>query len=219
MLLSRERGVTCDRYVGVDVSRNMLTRFARYRELHRVFPEAEVQLVCTSAEGLPLADASADLVISSGVFLHMGKSFTRKTLQAVGRILKPGGAVAFDTSFPNRRSIAALPTRLYGLFAPDKPNRAKYYTRTEIAELLRDTGLVGKCGPMTIEATDYAVLPPRIRHVRVPLVARLNALLSPPPRVLEDLVATMYSTYSALSVPPEGPPPASQGGLTCDGAA
>jgi SAM-dependent methyltransferase len=198
MLLSRERGVTCDHYFGVDISRNMLTRFARYREPHRVFPEAEVALVCASAEQLPLADNSVDLVISSSVFLHMGKSFLRRTLQQMGRILKPGGAVVFDTSFPNRRSISLLPIRLYGLVAPDKPNRSKYYTRSEIASLLRDTGIVGKCGPITIEATEFALVPPRIRRVQVPLAARLNALLSPPPRVLEDLVAMMYSAYSAL---------------------
>jgi len=198
MLLSRERGVTCDHYFGVDISRNMLTRFARYREPHRVFPEAEVSLVCTSAEQLPLADNSVDLVISSAVFLHMGKSFLRSTLEQMGRILKPGGAVAFDTSFPNRRSIALLPIRLYGFVAPDKPNRAKYYTRSEIAALLLDTGIVGKCGPMTIEGTEFAVVPPRVRRVQVPLAARLNALLSPPPPLLEDLVAMMYSAHSAL---------------------
>ncbi len=198
MLLSRERGVTCDCYVGVDISRNMLTRFARYREPHKVFPEAQVLLVCASAEQLPLAHDSVDLVISSGVFLHMGKSFVRSTLQAMGRILKPGGAVAFDTSFPNQRSLSLLPTRLYGLFAPDKPNRAKYYTRSEIAALLDDTGIVKKCGPITIEATEFAVVPPRIRRIQVPLAARLNALLSPPPRGLEDLVAAMYSAHSTL---------------------
>lgn len=198
MLLSRERGVTCDRYVGVDISRTMLTRFARYREPHNVFPEAQVLLVCASAEQLPLADDSVDLVISSGVFLHMGKSFVRSTLQKMGRIIRPGGLVAFDTSFPNRHSLGLLPSRLFGLFAPAKPNRAKYYTRSEIAALLRDTGIVGKCGPITIEATEFALLPPRIRGIQVPLAARLNAFFSPPPRILEDLLSMMYSAHSAL---------------------
>jgi len=100
--------------------------------------------------------------------------------------------------FPNRRSIALLPIRLYGVVAPDKPNRAKYYTRSEIAALLLDTGIVGKCGPMTIEGTEFAVVPPRVRRVQIPLAARLNALLSPPPPMLEDLVAMMYSAHSAL---------------------
>ena len=48
MLLSRERGVTCERYLGVDIARQMLTRFARYRREFDLFPGAAFDLVCAS---------------------------------------------------------------------------------------------------------------------------------------------------------------------------
>jgi arsenite methyltransferase len=198
MILTSERGVTCDRYIGVDISRNMLTRFARYRDEHRVFPGATVQLVCESAERLPLAKDSVDLVISSAVFLHMGKQYVRRTLERIAHALKPDGNVAFDTSFPNAWGIGLLPSRLFGRFAAVKPNRAKYYSRSEIEELMHTTGVAAKCGQFTIEATEFAILPGRIRKVRVPLAKRINQLLTPPPRQLEDFVATMYSVFSRL---------------------
>jgi arsenite methyltransferase len=198
LLLSRERGVTCDRYFGVDISSNMLARFARYRDEHRVFPGAEMHLVCSSAERLPMADDSVDLVISSAVFLHMGKQYVRSTLERIGRVLKPGGHVVFDTSFPNAHSVGLLPSRLFGLFAPDKPNRSKYYSRVELDSLMRETGVAGKCGSYTIEATEFAILPSRIRKIRIPLASSINRLLSPPPRALEDVVAMMYSVHSPV---------------------
>lgn len=199
MLLSRERGVTCDRYVGVDIAANMLTRFARYRREFDVFPGAEVHLVCASAEEVPLPPASVDLVISSGVFLHMGKQYVRSTLAHLARVLKPGGAIVFDTSFPNARAIGALPVKLYGLLAPAKPNRAKEYTRGELDRLMRDSGLAAKVGRYTIEPTVFALLPTRFRRHDLPLTRRINRLLDPPPRVLEDAVALMYSIHSPLA--------------------
>ena len=180
MLLSRERGVTCDRYTGVDVSRKMLDRFARYRREYGIFPSADLRLVCTSAERVPLPSASIDLVISSGVFLHMGKTYLRRTLETVGRVLEDSGAIVFDTSFPNTWSIALVPSRVFGWFAPTKPNRAKYYTYTELEALMRESGIAAKCGAIKIEPALFAIFPDRIRRTQVPLVASLNSLLTPP---------------------------------------
>lgn len=199
MLLSRERGVTCDTYIGVDIARNMLTRFALYRTALGVFPEAEVRLVCASAEQVPFAADSVDLVVSSGVFLHMSTASVRSTLACIGRLLRPGGTVVFDTSFPNARSIASVPARIYGLLAPAKPNRAKYYSRGQLDLLMRESGIAAKCGAYQIEPTDFAVLPSRIRRVKLPLLAQLNQLLTPPPRALENVLAMMYSVHSKIA--------------------
>jgi SAM-dependent methyltransferase len=199
MILSRERAVTCDTYTGLDISRSMLARFVRYREAHDIFSGAELRLVCASAERVPLAEASVDLVISSGVFLHMGKQFVRSTFESIARALRPGGAVVFDTSFPNAYSVGSVPARLYGLLAPDKPNRAKSYTRAELHALMRDTGIATKVGRYVIEPEVFALVPPRLRRFRVPLAERINRLMTPPPRALEDLVAMMFSIRSLIA--------------------
>ena len=52
-----------------------MRRLIEYREQHSVFPDADVVAICASADDIPLADASVDLVVSSAVFLHMGKWF------------------------------------------------------------------------------------------------------------------------------------------------
>lgn len=199
MILSKDRGVTCDRYVGVDIAAAMLTRFARYRREFGVFADADVQLVCASAEEVPLADDSVDVAISSGVFLHMGKQFVHRTFAHLAKVLRPGGSIVFDTSFPNARSFGMLPVQLYGLFAPPKPNRVKHWSRRELDALMRDSGLAAKVGAFTIEPTVFKVLPARFRKRELPLVDRLNRRLDPPPRLLEDLVGTMYSIHSRVS--------------------
>lgn len=199
LILSREQGVTCDRYIGVDIAANMLARFQRYRTNFDVFPGADVQLVCSSAEKVPLQPNSIDLVISSSVFLHMGKHFVRDTFQHVARALRPGGSIVFDTSFPNACSIGMIPVRLYGWLAPAKPNRVKHYSRRELDALMQSTGLSAKVGSYTIEPTVFAVVPSQFRTITIPLAARLNRLFTPPPRFLADVVATMYSIHSPLT--------------------
>lgn len=199
LLLSREQGVTCDRYIGVDIAANMLARFARYRREFDVFPGAAVDLVCASAEQVPLAPDSLDLVISSSVFLHMGKQFVRDTFAHLAKALRPGGSIVFDVSFPNVHAIGNLPVRAYGLLAPDKPNRVKYYSRRELDRMMKTSGLAAKVGTYTIEPTIFAVMPPKFRTIDIPLAARLNRLFDPPPRFLRGLVATMYSIHSPLT--------------------
>lgn len=199
LILSREQGVSCDRYIGVDIAANMLARFARYRRQYDVFPGADIKLVCASAEQVPLEPDSVDLVISSSVFLHMGKQFVSETFAHIARVLRPGGAIVFDTSFPNGHAIGMIPVRLYGWFAPNKPNRVKHYTRRELVRLMQSSGLAAKVGTYTIEPTVFAIMPTHFRTLRIPLAARLNRLFSPPPRFLENVVATMYSIHSPVT--------------------
>ncbi len=202
MLLSRERGVTCERYIGVDIARQMLARFARYRREFDLFPGAGFDLVCASIDDVPLEDDSIDVVVSSGVFLHMGKQYVERAFAHLARALRPGGAIVFDTSFPNARAIGGLPARLYGRLAPPKANRVKHWTRGELERLMRDSGLEAKVGRYTIEPTVFAVLPNRFRRRTIPLAATINRLLDPPPRALEDVVATMYSVHSPIAPVP-----------------
>lgn len=198
MLLSRERGVTCHRYIGVDIARQMLVRFSRYRKEFELFSGSQFDLVCASAEAVPIAPNSIDLVISSGVFLHMGKQYVKQALTHVGRVLRHGGAIAFDTSFPNAHAIGGLPARVYGKLAPPKANRVKHYTRRELDRLMQDSGIAAKVGHYAIEPTVFALMPARFRTLELPLAARINRLLNPPPRPLEDILGTMYSIHSPL---------------------
>lgn len=196
MLLTGLRGVTCDRYIGVDISQIMLERFARYRSSIPIFSGAEVDLVRASIEEVSLPSCSVDLVISSSVFLHMGKDYVSSALAMLARVIKPGGGIVFDCSFPNSAAFASVPVRLYGAFAPAKSNRAKYYTRQSIETLLDTSGLLEKVPDLVVFPSIFAALPVSIRGHRVPFAQAINRVVSPPPRLLIDRFATMFSVYS-----------------------
>lgn len=198
LYLARERALTCAHYVAVDVSETMLRHLKRHRSEFAVFPGADVRLVCTSAERLPLPDASIDLALSSGVFLHMDKNAVRRALGEVARVLKPGGSFAFDTSFPNRVCPANLPGQVRGLIAwRRKPHQLRYYSRGELRRLLSSSGLAGRVEGYELQPSAYGLLPKNVGPVPVPLARRINAALSPPPPVL-DRVATVYFTASSV---------------------
>jgi arsenite methyltransferase len=192
--LSHNRGLRCDTFCGVDISEAMLHRLLEYRERFDVFLGASVHAICASADRLPLATGSADLVVSSAVFLHMGKSYVRRALVEVARVLRPGGAFVFESSFPNPYNPLNLPSRL----KPPrlrKPNAMKYWTRAEVEALIRESGLAGRTGPFTVEPTRFAILPKRVGPLRVPLARRANDALGTPRR-LHGLLAVTYTAFS-----------------------
>ena len=175
LYLSCVRDVTCDRYVPVDISEAMLRHLLRYRERFEVFPDAEVVPLCTSAHELPLANDSVDLVITSAVFLHMGRAYVERTLAELERVLEPAGAFVLDSSFPNRLSPSNLPAVLRARGGERRPNQVKYYTRGEVRELIRRAGLDRRGA--RIEAAERALLPKAVAGRRVPLARRLNRLV------------------------------------------
>ena len=77
LYLARERDVTWTAYCALDISETMLRRLVEYRD--RFAPgESPLYLVCASADELPLENESVDTVLTSVVFLHMGKSFVAR---------------------------------------------------------------------------------------------------------------------------------------------
>lgn len=54
-----------------------------------------VQCVVASAVSLPLADASADVVVSNYCFHHLDDEGKRRALAEVSRVLRPGGRLVF----------------------------------------------------------------------------------------------------------------------------
>jgi arsenite methyltransferase len=192
--LARAKGLACDTFYALDISETMLRRLVEYREQYSVFPGADVVAICASADDIPLADASIDLVVSSAVFLHMGKWFVARSVREIARVLKPGGAFVFDVAFPNRRNPSSWlprtkPTPLRN------PNALKYWTRPEIEQLLRDTGLEARAGGAIVEPGAYAALPKRVGPLSVPGARRLNGAIGEP-RILSDFFAVSYNAYS-----------------------
>ena len=195
LYLANERGVTWSTYCAVDISENMLRRFVEYDERFGRNPGADLHPIRASTDALPLEDDSVDLVVTSAVFLHMGKSFVERTVAEVARTLKPGGAFAFDVSFPNARNPLSWPPRL-------KPRRLrpphfmKYWRREEVERLLVDTGLAAKAGGYVIEPADFRLLPKRLGPLPVPLAERLNAAVGPSPRRFRDVLGIRFDAYS-----------------------
>lgn len=200
LYLSRERGFTWESYCALDISETMLRRLVEYRDRFELVPDGRLYPICVSADSLPLKSDSVDLVLSSAVFLHMGKHYVERAIAEIARVLRPGGRFVFDVSFPNARNPSSFVPRL-------KPRRLraanflKYWTRPEIELLLTDSGLRAKSGPIAVEAGAYALLPKRIGPLAVPLARRVNAALGPGPRRFRDFLAVSYSAYSEALVP------------------
>ena len=194
LYLARDRHLTCDSLCAVDISATMLARLLEYRERFDVFPGAELHAICTSADELPIEDASIDLAISSAVFLHMGKSFVHRAVREIARVLRPGGAFVFDGCFPNALNPSNWPPRLKPRRLRN-PNALKYWRRQEVDRLLTESGLAERAGGYRIEPTGYAVLPKNIGPVPVPLARRVNQAIGTPTR-LADALAVSFSAYS-----------------------
>jgi arsenite methyltransferase len=194
LYLGREHDLTWETYFAVDISEEMLRRLLEYRARFALVPGGRLYPICVSADSLPLEDSSVELVLSSAVFLHMGKSFVERAMEEVARVLKPGGDFVFDVSFPNARNPTSYVPRL----KPKRlrsPNFLKYWTRVEVQRLLRESGLEAKAGPTAIEATSFALLPKRVGPLSVPFSRRINEALGQPER-FQDVLAVSYSAFS-----------------------
>jgi SAM-dependent methyltransferase len=195
--LSLGRRVACDYYVGVDVSETMLRHFLRYRRTFNALSRTNVIPIATSADALPLHDDSTDLVVSSAVFLHMGARYLQKTLSEIARVLKPGGGFVFESSFPNRRCPANLPSVLLQWLGERRPNQMKLYTLAEVRGLLEASGLVDKAGGYRIEPNAHALLPKRLGPISVPFARAINSRLPPPNGRARQLLAVSFTATSA----------------------
>jgi SAM-dependent methyltransferase len=194
LYLSQERGLTCDTFCAVDISEGMLRRLLEYRERFDVFPGADVHALCISAHDLPIDDDSVDLVVSSVVFLHMGKGYVRRAVAEIARVLKPGGAFVFDASFPNALNPPSYPHRL----KPQRlrnPNAMKFWTRSEVERLVHESGLAAQAGPFRIEPSGFGLVPKSVGPLTVPFARRVNAAIGTPTH-LRSVLATSYSVFS-----------------------
>ena len=134
-------------------------------------------------------------MLTSVVFLHMGKSFVARAVAEIARVLRPGGQIVFDASFPNARNPANLllqakPKRLRS------PNYMKFWTRGQVEDLLESSGLTAKTGPLVIVPFAHEVVPRRLGPVHVPGARRLNRLAERLPESLHGVTAMTHHVYS-----------------------
>lgn len=194
LYLARERDVAWAAYCALDISETMLRRLVEYRE--RFTPGGTpLYAVCASADELPLQEDSVDTVLTSAVFLHMGKSFVARAVAEIARVLRPGGSIVFDASFPNARNpsnvlLQAKPKRLR------PPNYMKFWTRREVESLLVSSGLTAKTGPLEVVAGAHEVLPRHIGPVRLPFARRANRLAERLPARVHGMTTLTYTVYS-----------------------
>jgi arsenite methyltransferase len=194
LFLAHEREIAWSAYCAVDISETMLRRLVEYRDAFTPSP-TPLYPVCVSAEQLPLEDESVDTVLTSVVFLHMGKSFVARAVREIARVLRPGGSIVFDASFPNALNppnllLRAKPRRLRA------PNYMKFWTRGEVESLLTSSGLTAKTGPLAVEPGAYALLPRRVGPVPIPLAREANRLAERAPERLHGLVTLTYTVHS-----------------------
>lgn len=132
-----------DGYIGLDSSVIMLRKF---NDRYSTSPEEQrtpLGLLFSDIDIIPLNDQSVDNVIVSAVYLHNHKSITRKSLEQVYRVLKPGGKLLIFSSFPNLftgdgflGSLYLLLLKILGREMKNGPVR--YFTESEVRGMLAD---------------------------------------------------------------------------------
>ncbi|MBE8968580.1 class I SAM-dependent methyltransferase [Nostocales cyanobacterium LEGE 12452] len=196
--LSKAKNLKCEKYYGIDISEPLLRRLIKVKQEYNFFPEAEFNLICTSAETLPLEDNSIDLVISNCVFMHIPDAQLRNLLADISRVLKPGGIFVFNHSFHNKSCPSHIIHNFIRRLNPfvRNPVYLKQYSSAEIEEMLATAGMKAKCPEYIVEPTaEYAILPETIKGIPVPFANAINRSLKPSDNLKETL-AYGFSAYS-----------------------
>ncbi|MEH2043416.1 class I SAM-dependent methyltransferase [Nostoc sp.] len=196
--LSKAKNLRCEKYYGIDISEPLLRRLIKVKQEYNFFPEAEFNLICTSAETLPLEENSIDLVISNCVFMHIPDAQLRNLLADICRVLKPGGIFVFNHSFHNKSCPSHIIHNFIRRLNPfvRNPVYLKQYSSAEIEEMLATAGMKAKCPQYIVEPTaEYAILPETIKGIPVPFANAINRSLKPSDNLKETL-AYGFSAYS-----------------------
>ncbi|MDZ8227326.1 class I SAM-dependent methyltransferase [Nostoc sp. ChiVER01] len=196
--LSKAKNLKCEKYYGIDISEPLLRRLIKVKHEYNFFPEAEFNLICNSAEIMPLEDNSIDLVISNCVFMHIPDAQLRNLLADISRVLKPSGIFVFNHSFHNKSCPSHIIHNFIRRLNPfvRNPVYLKQYTSAEINEMLATAGIKAKCPEYSVEPTqEYAILPETIKGIPVPFANAINRSLKPSD-ALKETLAYGFSAYS-----------------------
>jgi len=198
LFLSKDKNLRCQQYYGVDISESLLRRLLKCKQEYDFFPGAEFNIICDSAELMPLEDNSIDLVISNCVFMHIPDAQIRNLFVEISRVLKPGGVFVFNHSF----HIKSCPSHIIHNFVrrlnifKQNPVYLKQYSADEIEAMLTASGTTAKSPQYTVEPTkEYAILPQKIKGIPVPFATLINKSIKPS----DAMKATLAYGYSAYS--------------------
>jgi ubiquinone/menaquinone biosynthesis C-methylase UbiE len=103
-LEAKRRSGTEGSVVGIDVSPQMIARARAKAEEAGL----DVTLEVASAESLPLADGSCDIVLCSLALHHLPRNQRRPAVAEMRRVLVPGGRVVIVDLSPETSRLAAL---------------------------------------------------------------------------------------------------------------
>jgi SAM-dependent methyltransferase len=115
--------------MGCDITRRLVD------EGRRIFPE--IQFECADAAHLPVADSSADFVMSVGLTEHLDTVEIEKYFEEMARVLSPEGACIFRVW--GKYTIAGLLAKL-GHSVDGMNLNLCFYGRREIRKQLQSTG-------------------------------------------------------------------------------
>lgn len=197
--LSKEKNLSCAQYYGIDISEPLLRRLLYFKQAYNFYPSATFNLICNSAETLPLADNSADLIISNAVLMHIEQEKVEALLLEVARVLKPGGAFVFNNSFHNRNCPGHILRNLSRKVFPFRANSIYLNQQTleEVESLLENAGIAKKCSKLVVEPNShYVLLPEELGGFKVPLANGINRSLKPS-TAQKATLAYSFNAYSA----------------------
>jgi len=82
-----------------------------------------------------------------------------------------------------------------------KPYRTRFFTRGHVERILHESGIMDKCPTLVVRPAGYALLPLRVKWLRVPFARQVNAWvdLRHPPGWLKRFLITHYVVTSKIS--------------------
>ncbi|NEO88066.1 MAG: class I SAM-dependent methyltransferase [Spirulina sp. SIO3F2] len=174
--LSKNRGLDCQQYCGIDISEPQLRRLQVFKTAYDFYPSAQFTLICMPAKELPLPDASVDLVISDAVFMHLTKTDLCFLMKEVRRVLKPGGLLGFRNSFHNRECLGHIIRNFARRFAPNRnPLYSYQHSLSEVYDLFEQSDLNDPENPIQIKPNgQYRLLPHHLGQKKVPFAQTIN---------------------------------------------
>lgn len=148
-------------WIGLDSSANMLDIFNQRYSAESDEQRTPLFLINSDINQIPLKDSVVDNVVVSAVFLHNPKEYTKKSLEEVYRVMKPGGKIFIFSNFPNANSLLGLEGNAYLwllklLGKQDKNGPVRYFNPREVERLF------GQFSSVNIIKYGFQVIPKTI---------------------------------------------------------
>lgn len=150
--------------VGADASPVMLTEFRRLVSEHAPELKNRFVLLHSTINALPLSDGTLNAVYSCAVLLHNPYAEVVRILREFHRLLRPGGKLVLQGSFPNVYNLEGIQSFFYLKFR-DEPHvngPVRVYTKRHVRALFADWTTAA------VKPVGRVVLPRSIASVPLP---------------------------------------------------